>query len=568
MTAPPLTDESALQQRIAGLEFGLGDLDDPGNPLGTRQFLAADAAGRILPAADRLADEFGLGAEVVPTALGGRFTQLDAFARVLRVIFRRDAALGLGRGMTALQTAAVVWAGGDEQQRRSVAESLLAGGRLACAYPAPDGGNAFLSNQLTVVPGPHGRRLLSGRKEALNNAGEAGALLLFAADEAGRTSAFLVDGEVLGAGGTPARLLPRRVTSGVRGCVVRGVEFRDLPLEPDALVGEEGNGRLLADRAFPVLRVAGPAMALGSADTALRTTVAFARAHRARSRASLQTPRTRAALVGAFADLLLCDCLALTAARAVHLLPGHSQVLAAAVKYLLPTVLTDALYDLSVVLGSEAHSDHGGHGAFRKSARDLPMIGLGGGGSAASRRELVRHLTRDPTLRAPAAGCAPPELFTPFGDRLPPLASAALTARDPGDPLVAALVTDALPDHPELAVPARELAAELADLRDAATAALPPGAGEPGLRAHALVDRYALLAAGAAALGVWRHAGPDGGFLGDPAWAAVVLHRLVARLGAAPEDGPGPAAERLLDELLHRFDDARSYDLYATAVGR
>lgn len=570
------TAEVAVQERIARLEHDLGDLDDPGNPLGSDQLLAADGDERLLPHAERLLDGFGLNAEFVPEELGGRLDRLDTLARVLRSVFRRDASLGLGYGVTSYLAAVVVWAGGSARQRREAADLLLAGGRMACAYPEPAPGNDFLRNRVTAVPDGEGYRL-SGRKEALNNAGRAQSLVVFARTPhlgEGSQTAFLLPG-ASGEPGGPA-LLSRRRTNGIRGCVVQGLEFAGLRLDRDRLLGPEGDGWALAARAFPATRSTGCSMALGCADTALRTTVSFARAHRSRSRASVHTARIRTALIEAFADLLVCDCLSLVATRAVHLLPRESGTLSAVAKYLLPPFLTEMVYDLSIVLGSEAYATTGSYGLFQKAVRDLPMIGLGSAGTAASRSAIVAHLLRLPRLRAPGGTPAPDLLFRPFDPRLPPFGTDEPPPAPDGDSLLGSL-EDTVASLPaaegdcgaELGVLAGALTVELHRLRDACAqlAATRPG---PTLspRAYALADRYALVAAGAACLRVWQQHIGTGGFLGDPAWAVLALTRVVGRLDRLASRLPDTAAARVLDELLYRFDDARSYDLYAAPLGR
>ncbi|WP_371671404.1 acyl-CoA dehydrogenase [Streptomyces sp. NBC_00289] len=578
--------ERAVQERIARLEHDLGDLDDPGNPLGADHFLAADGRQRLLPAAERLLDDFGLNAEFVPRELGGRLDRLDVLARVLRAVFRRDAALGLAHGMTSYLAAATVWADGTGQQRRQTAELLLSGGRMAGAYPEPAPGNDFLHNRLTAVREPGGYRL-DGRKEALNNAARVDSLVVFAhTPEAGgdAQTAFLLPGP--GAAGPGITVLPRRRTSGIRGCVVQGLEFTGHRLGADRLLGPEGGGGLLAERVFPITRSTGPSMALGCADTALRTTVAFARAHRSRSRASLHSARTRFALVDAFTDLLVCDCLSLVATRAAHLLPRESRTLSAAVKYLLPTILTEMVYDLSIVLGAESYATTGSYGLFQKAARDLPMIGLGSAGTAASRSAIVEHLLRLPELAAPpepagsagaplAEACA--RLFRPHDPDLPPLRPEELALPAGGDSLLGSLpatVRRVRAAHGEFAGALGEaadaLATELRLLREdcARLAERPPGQ-DLSPRVYALADRYALIVAGAACLGVWRHGAPrDSGLLAEPAWAALALSRIVGRLDRSAVRAPESGTEHLLAEVLDRFDDARSYDLYATPIGR
>ncbi|MER6128494.1 acyl-CoA dehydrogenase family protein [Streptomyces sp. NPDC001795] len=571
--------EWAVLERIARLENELGDLDDPGNPLGADHFLAADGRQRLLPAGERLLDDFGLNAEFVPRELGGRLDRLDVLARVLRAVFRRDAALGLGYGMTSYLAAVIVWADGTGQQRRGTAELLLSGGRMAGAYPEPAPGNDFLHNRLTATR-VFGGHKLDGRKEALNNAARVDSLVVFAhTPEAGDDAhtAFLLPGP--GAAGPGVGLLPRRRTSGIRGCVIQGLEFTGHRIGTDRLLGAEGGGARLAERAFPVTRSTGPSMALGCADTALRTAVAFARAHRARSRASLHSARTRSALVDAFADLLVCDCLSLVATRGVHLLPRESRTLSAVVKYLLPTILTEMVYDLSVVLGAESYATTGSYGMFQKAARDLPMIGLGSAGTAASRSAIIEHLLRVPDpAGSPGSSDACDRLFRPHDPDLPPVRPDELTLPAEGDSLLASLpatVRSARAAHGEFAgalgEAAEALATELRLLReDCVHLAGRPPAGGLSPRVYALADRYALIAAGAACLGVWRHgAGPGGGgLLADPAWAAMALARIVGRLDRTAVRAPETGAEHLLTEVLDRFDDARSYDLYATPIGR
>ncbi|MEV2255281.1 acyl-CoA dehydrogenase family protein [Streptomyces sp. NPDC050147] len=568
--------EAAAQERIARLEHQLGDLDDPGNPLGAEQVLAADAAGRPLAPAERVLDEFALNAEFVPGRLGGRLERLDVLARVVRAVFRRDASLGLGYGVSSYLAGVIVWADGTAAQQRAVADLLLSGGRIACAYPEPPAGNDFLRNRFSTVMQGAGYRL-NGRKEALNNAARAQQLLIFAdGPDTGRGehSAFLIDGPQPEC--ATAALLGRYETTGIRGSLVHGLQFTQHPVTPQQLIGPAGAAAGLARRAFPITRAIGPSMALGCADTALRTTVAFARSRRLRSRASLHSHRTRTALADAFADLLLCDALALVATRAVHVLPRQSNTFSAAVKYLLPTVSTEAAYDLSIVLGSESYATSGSYGIFQKAVRDLPMIGLGSAGGAASRGVLIDHLLQVPDLAAPGGGQAPAGLFTPFGDGLPAVRHDDLLLAPDGDSLLGSLpssMAHAAAAQGEFGAHLGQLAAglgqELSALRAACTA-LGARSGDHTVspRAYALADRYALIAAGAACLGIWRHQAGTGGFLGEPLWAVMALARILRRLDNTAQFAPEAAVDRFVQELLARFEDARSYDLYATSIGR
>lgn len=565
--------EVAVRRRVADLERLFGDPGDPGNPLGSAAFLAADAREEPLAEAERLLTSFGLNAEFVPWELGGRLTQLDALARVVRAVFRRDASLALGYGVTNFLAAVVVWAAGTAGQRETAARLLLDGRHLVAAYPELVRGSNFLSNELTAVPDDSAPGLrLSGRKEALNNVERADALVLFARTGRGRHShsALLVERSALPADRvTP---LPRHRTVGVPGCLIAGIEFADCPVPDQALVGPAGRGLELALRVFPVIRSTGPSMALGCVDTALRTAVSCAvdrgsvEPQDGDSAALQRASHARTTLAGAFVDLLMCDCLALVATRAVHLTPTASGLYAAAVKYLLPQLLTDTSYELSTLLGAEFHAHGGAYDAFRRSVRDLPVIGLGAAGSAACRATVVPQLprlARQSWLREPQP---PAGLFRLEAEGLPPLDLGRLTPAADGDPLAASLrAADPGGRAGELT---GLLLEEFTRLREGCAALDRDGRSalaDP--RGHALADRYALLLTAAACLGVWQHQQRSGaGFLADPAWLEAALARLLRRLGAPVPRTAADHEEPLLAEVLARFRQHRSYDLYDTPL--
>ncbi|MFE9414129.1 acyl-CoA dehydrogenase family protein [Streptomyces griseofuscus] len=570
--------EQEVRRRIAELERAFGDPADADNPVGAAAFLAADARAEPLAAAERLLERCALNAELVPRDLGGRLTGLDTLARVIRVVFRRDAALALGHGVTSFLAAVVIWAAGSPAQRRAVARLLLSGGHLVSAYPELAAGSSFLSNELTatVGEGPESCRL-SGRKAALNNVARADSLVLFARTGTGRLShsALLVERDALPAGGITA--LPRHRTLGIRGCQVAGIEFNDCPVPAQALVGEPGRGLELVLRIFAVSRSVGPSAALGCADTALRTAVACAVDRGAvgadsDSDGPQRLSHARSTLAGAFVDLLLCDGLALVATRAVHLFPEDAGLYAAAVKYLMPQLLTDTAYELSTLLGADFHARDGAYAAFRKNVRDLPVIGLGAAGSAACRATVTPQLPRLARTAWCATAAAPADgLFRLDADGLPPLDLDRLSPAAGGDPLAASLMLAAgapWPGSDRLAELVRLLAGELALLRDGCTGLDREGRSalaDP--RGHALAERYGLILAGAACLGVWRRQRTaDTGFLARPDWLEAALIRVLRRLGTALPKIPPDHDEPLLAEVLARYREHRSFDLYDTPL--
>ncbi|MFD4263037.1 acyl-CoA dehydrogenase [Streptomyces sp. NPDC058534] len=565
--------------RARRVETLLGDPFAAGNPHGQQALLAADERRQAPAATEELLARFGLAAEFVPTALGGRLTGAEALAQVLRPLFRRDVALGFGAGMTALFAASAVWAAGDERQRRDTAALLLGGRRLTILHREFAHANAILRGEYTAHPAPGGYRV-EGRKDVVINADRADAFVAYArtapGDGPGSHSVFLLD-----TAGLPAHAvhrLPRARTHGMRGAHYAGLRLKDCPVPDAALVGQAGEGVSLSLRTFQVSRalVSGGAL-VGGMDSALRYAV---RAVTESRRHLVLRGRRGRVLAGVFADLLACDSLAVAGLRLLDLAPEHALVPSAAVKYAVSALLHEDLDELTAVLGARGYDRGPAYGGFQKLVRDLPVAGLGHAGTADTQAVLVPHLrTLAHTARSRTTPHeAPGALFTP-GATDSTLDFTRLDAqprdRHSGcDGLLAVLPAAAArldgnrrrgPRWAALADLARAFATEVHTLTQRC-AALPqcPDAGTPAA-AYALVDRYCLLLAAASCLAVRENAAPDapdGGLLAEPDWALIALTRFGRRLGlevpALPDDITPALAARLVDRYRHQ----RSFDLY------
>ncbi|MFF0445681.1 acyl-CoA dehydrogenase [Streptomyces sp. NPDC004609] len=600
----PAGPSESFASRAERLEALLGDPLDPANPLGRRAVLAADERGELLPEGERALRAYGLGAEFVPTALGGRFDRADELARLMRSVFRRDCALGVGHGITSFIAALPVWADGTGEQRRRAADVLLSGGRIAAAYTELDHGSDFARISLTARP-DSGGYVLHGGKQLVNNIGRAEAAVFFVRtdDRPGSRghSHLLVGLGDLPPGG--ADRSARYPTSGVRGCLLGGIEFDGCRVPGDTLLGAEGGAMETVLKVFQVTRSVLPGMVVGVGDTQLRTVLSFARERMLYGRPVAALPHARGILTGAFLDLLVCDALATVGARSLHLLPGEASVRSAAVKYLVPKLLQDNSYRLSVLLGARGYLREGPHAVFQKAARDLPVVALAHAGGAVCRANIVPQLPRladhawlpalaaagfpsgaGPGAAAPApgfAGPAEPHRTAPCGteparslfrldDPLPPLDLGRLSLTSRGDTLAGTLPViarelGARDDLPRLAALARLFADQLADLAHR-SAALPPRDRTPvaGRRGFLLADRYAHLLAAASCLGVWYEAdaAASAGFAADPLWVTGALTRIAERLGLGPPPLRDDDVRRLGEELTARHDSARTFDLF------
>ncbi|MFF0792355.1 acyl-CoA dehydrogenase [Streptomyces spiralis] len=566
--------------RAQYLEDLLGDPFAAGNPHGQQALLAADERREVPAATEELLDRFGLAAEFVPGALGGRLTGVEGLAQVLRPVFRRDVALGFGAGMTALFAASVVWTAGDERQRRDVARRLLDGGRITILHREFAHANAILRGEYTARPAPGGFTV-EGRKEVVINADRADAFVAYVRTAPGdgpdSHSVFLLE-----TGRLPAHAvhrLPRARTHGMRGAHYAGLELQRCPVPADALVGRLGEGVSLSLRTFQVSRalVSGGAL-VGGMDSALRYAVRAAGESR---RGLVPRGRRGRVLAGVFADLLACDALAVAGLRLLDLAPEHALIPSAAVKYAVSALLHEDLDELAAVLGARGYDRGPAYGGFQKLVRDLPVAGLGHAGTADTQAVLVPHLR---TLahtgwRGEAGHEAPAALFTPGAP------STALDFRrldaEPRDPhsgcdgLLAALLGAAArlegkrtrgPRWAALAGLARAFAGEVHSLAErCATLFSRPDTGALAPAAYALVDRYCLLLAAASCLAVCENADPgaaEGDLLAGPDWALLALTRFGRRLGLEVPDLPDGTTQDLAAALADRYHRGRSFDLY------
>lgn len=599
-----------VARRIAELERLLGDPCDPRNPLGHSAVVDADERGVPLAAGERVLRLFGLNAEFVPRHLGGRFDQVDELVQLMRGVFRRDGTLGLGYGASSFVAGLAVWAAGSPGQQRRAARILLAEEHICAAAPEPAADEPAEAH-LSAAPSA-GRLVLNGGGPLVGDAVRAEAAVLLARTghrTGGPThSHLLVDLEDLPRD-RAARAL-RSTTAGPRGPHRGAIEFRDCPVPAGSVLGEPDSAHETELRTRPITDTALPGMAVGIADTQLRAAVALVRDRPRRGR-SVTIPRhARAVLVGAFADLLLCDALTTVAARSLHLLPAESGVRSAAVRHLVPGLLRGTSHRLSSLLDVDGRPGGVRRAVFRKAARDLPGIILVHTGTTRGTGP-ARNAPRSPApaphawLPALERPAAPPgdrddtltRLLSP-GRPLPRLDLTRLgtTTGCAADGLtgVLAAVHDTLARHPaeepELLALTGPLTEELRRLAGLARS-LPPcgtglgraydqgdgafgqayghavasgrGASAADRRAWALADRWAHLHAAATCLGLWWTArqNPGHGFTADPAWATAALHRLAGRLGLCPPPLSAQVRHRFHGELVHRYEDHLGLDL-------
>ncbi|WP_414945504.1 acyl-CoA dehydrogenase [Amycolatopsis sp. cmx-11-32] len=543
----------------AELDALFGDALDDRNPLGYREILAADERQEMLAAGERVLDEYGLNAEFVPVAYGGRWERADRLAEVLRTVWRRDPCLGLGYGFSSLIASVNIWTTGNEEQRRRAAGLLLANRRIAAAFHELAHGNDFAHAECVARP-DGGDWLLSGRKEIVTNLRRAEAMVLFARTGAAGSrghSQFLVLRDDLPAAGL--RDLPRFHSSGMRGVQLGGVEFDGYPIPGDALIGSPGQGIEMALRSYQITRSVGAAMFAGPLETALRLAIRCSLDRRLYGCSAADLPYVRAAIARAYADLLAIEAFSSVVLRALHLAPESMAVYAPAAKYLTARMLLDAFADLRAVLGARSYLRQGPYAMFQKLARDIAPATFAHVSLSAALVTLLPQLPRLARRSWLSDPAATPPLFDIGGD-LPSLSLDRLSAGMPRhDGIIGALAEIDGEASPHGSDPVRRFTAryaeELRRLRDGCAALEPADlAIDASPAAFALADRYTVILAASSVLAVRRH----GGERHDEAVLLGALDRLTERMGGPAVLSPAEREEterRLFDQAVARCLD-------------
>lgn len=570
------------------LESALGNPYEPGNPAGAARVLEADEAG-VLPAeAEAVLDAYGYPAHYVPASEGGRLTSVPDLVRTIRPVFARDAALGLGHGLTTFMAGLNVMAAGHAGQRREVADRILGGERISVAYHEFAHGNDFTGNDCTARAASGGY-VLSGRKELINNAHRAGSAVAFVRTDESigprSHSLFHVPLDLPG-----VSRLGRYPTLSVRGCTLAGLGFDGVAVGAEHLIGEEGGGAEVALRSFQVSRCVAAGAGLGPVEESLFLVLTFARGRALYGRTVLDLPHARAVLAEAYADLLTAEAMVLDTAAALHVDPRSAGPRCAAVKYLVPRMLEEVMNSLAVVLGARFYLRSGPWAAFGKHYRDLPALAIGHAGGASCQLAILPHLRRLTAVRGDGA-------TEPFVDRatstwspiaasragsagqppfdLPPLDLSALALRPAGtDPALSRLYRSLMggttsgsaagavsgPADAAVGAAVDRIARALRTLEED-SARLPvahTGVTAP-VAAFALTERYALLLAASAVRAVAD---------GETGWTRLATARLADRLEGRRPKRATHGVDELVEDLCRRADAGLGFDLAGRPVSR
>ncbi|MEO5820753.1 MAG: acyl-CoA dehydrogenase family protein [Vicinamibacteraceae bacterium] len=222
------------------------------------------------------AGAIGLMGVTIPDAWGGRGLDTVAYTLAIEIVARASATVGVILAVNNSLVAEPLLAHGTEEQKTRWLRPIARGSAVgAFALSEEHAGTDAANQQTRITHDGFGFRLV-GQKVWVANAAAADLLIVFGAaqpDVASRgISAFIVPGDAKG--------ITRRARAdslGVRGLGCMDLDFADVRVDSDQLLGAPGKGFSLARLALESGRVAIAAQALGVGQAALDEALAYAK---------------------------------------------------------------------------------------------------------------------------------------------------------------------------------------------------------------------------------------------------------------------------------------------------
>lgn len=219
-----------------------------------------------------------------PVQYGGSGAGYSAYALAIEQISQASLTAGAIVAVSVLPEECIYRFGNEAQKQRYLAP-LAAGRVFGCfAFTEPATGSDPRAITTKATPEGAGYRI-EGRKNFISLSPVAALALLFARDDTGRVSAFVVDtaspGFVVG---------PPMETLGLRGMGTSEVYLEGLHAPQENMIGDKGKGYDILLEAISMERIGVSAQGVGLAQAALDQSIGYARQRLAGGRPIAQLP--------------------------------------------------------------------------------------------------------------------------------------------------------------------------------------------------------------------------------------------------------------------------------------
>lgn len=227
-----------------------------------------DEAGVYPMDIKELLAQYGYLGANIPEEYGGAGLDLLSFCLIVEEISRVCASSSQVVVVQELGTLPILIGGSEDLKRRYLPD--IASGKKIAAYALtePNAGSDVQSLQ-TFARKDGDEYILSGQKVFISNGGVADFYTVFAKTEKGIT-AFVVDSDTPG---LEVGKLEKKM--GIKGSPTAQIFFEDCRVSADNIIGEEGQGWVLAMKTFDKSRPTVGAQALGIAQGALDASLSY-----------------------------------------------------------------------------------------------------------------------------------------------------------------------------------------------------------------------------------------------------------------------------------------------------
>ena len=220
--------------------------------------------------------KLGLMGVTIPKEFGGAGRDYVSYALAVEALARASSVLAVIVAVNNSLVAEPIAEFGSDSQKQTWLQRLARGESIGAFALSEENAGSDAANQQTVARLDERGYAINGRKVWVANAEAADVAIVFAATQPGLrgrgVSAFLVpmDSAGLSRTATPDSL-------GVRGLGCMDLDFHNVRVEADALLGGSGEGFRIAMWALDGGRVAIAAQALGVGDAAMREALEHAK---------------------------------------------------------------------------------------------------------------------------------------------------------------------------------------------------------------------------------------------------------------------------------------------------
>ncbi len=259
--------------------------------------------------------KLGLMGIIIPKQYGGAGGDYPMYISAVEELSKHCGTTGVILSAHTSLCAAPILEYGTEEQRQKYLPDLASGKKLGAFGLTEPNAGTDASNQQTVAVEMEDHYLLNGSKIFITNAGYASTYIIIAVTGKGpkgpEMSAFIVESAFEG-----FSVGKKEKKMGIRGSSTCELIFENVKVPKENLLGKRGEGFKIAMKTLDGGRIGIAAQALGIAEGALDTTIAYVKSRKQFGRSISQFQNTQFVLADLATKIAAAKCLVEAATKA------------------------------------------------------------------------------------------------------------------------------------------------------------------------------------------------------------------------------------------------------------